>query len=101
MTTTSNDVRRHALGCMAECLNFNDPTVRYTAAAWAHYHPRLAWLANVVMVVSALGDAARCLPCLVHGDHDLVDEGWGNPESGCIAVTCQRCGYAYPTHWLY
>jgi hypothetical protein len=34
-------------------------------------------------------------------DHDLADEGYATPEHGCIQMTCQRCGYAYPTTWLY
>ena len=44
----------------------------------------------------------RCLlvVCQVRG-HDLVDEGYGNPESGCIDVCCKRCGWSAGRVWLY
>ena len=38
--------------------------------------------------------------CAIKG-HDLEDSGYGSPESGCIRMGCRRCGYSYPTHWLY
>jgi len=43
---------------------------------------------------------ASSLVCRVRG-HDLEDEGYASPERGCIRMTCARCGYQYPTHWLY
>ena len=38
--------------------------------------------------------------CFFRG-HDQVDEGFGDPECGCIAIECRRCGYVWPTKWLY
>jgi hypothetical protein len=26
--------------------------------------------------------------------HKLIDEGYANPESGCIDMVCQRCGWS-------
>lgn len=43
---------------------------------------------------------ARALHCRISG-HDLVDEGFAGPDSGCIEMVCKRCGYCYPTQWLY
>ncbi len=40
------------------------------------------------------------LVCKIKG-HDLVDNGYATPDSGCIQMDCRRCGYSYPTHWLY
>lgn len=38
--------------------------------------------------------------CLVVG-HDLVDEGHAGPDSGCIDLSCKRCGMTYPRIVLY
>jgi len=38
--------------------------------------------------------------CKLKG-HDLVDNGYATPDSGCIQMDCNRCGYSWPTHWLY
>jgi hypothetical protein len=32
--------------------------------------------------------------------HSWVDESYGNPESGCMAGHCNRCGYSFH-HTLY
>ena len=32
--------------------------------------------------------------------HDWLDESYGGPDSGCMAGTCQRCGYSFH-HQLY
>jgi len=29
--------------------------------------------------------------------HDWVDESYGGPDSGCMAGTCNRCGYSFHT----
>jgi len=33
--------------------------------------------------------------------HDLVDNGYATPDSGCIQMDCKRCGWSSLTHWLY
>ena len=33
------------------------------------------------------------MDCIING-HQLEDEGCSGPESGCIDLTCQRCGYS-------
>lgn len=33
--------------------------------------------------------------------HDLVDEGYAGPESGCIDMTCRKCGFSYGRKYLY
>jgi hypothetical protein len=40
------------------------------------------------------------IACKIFG-HDLIDEGFGNPESGCIDISCQRCGWGPGVQWLY
>lgn len=42
----------------------------------------------------------KVLVCSIRG-HKLVDCGYATPDSGCIQMMCNRCGYTYPTHWLY
>lgn len=37
--------------------------------------------------------------CLLKG-HDLIDEGYAGPDSGCIDMVCKRCGWSSRT-WLY
>ena len=27
--------------------------------------------------------------------HELVDEGYAGPDSGCIDIVCRRCGWNY------
>lgn len=27
--------------------------------------------------------------------HKIVDESYGNPDSGCMAGYCRRCGYSF------
>lgn len=97
MATTRNDARRHALECMVDSLRIDD----FTAAEWEWKHPRLRFLGRTVSLFWSIVSAIRCIPCLITGEHDLVDEGYANPECGCISIGCRRCGYYYPTHWLY
>jgi hypothetical protein len=32
--------------------------------------------------------------CKQHG-HKFIDESYGNPEHGCIAMSCSRCGWSF------
>lgn len=34
-------------------------------------------------------------------DHDWEDEGYASPDSGCIDMVCQRCGYGPGREYLY
>lgn len=36
------------------------------------------------------------IPCWALG-HDIVDQSYGGPDSGCMAGYCKRCGFAYHT----
>lgn len=42
----------------------------------------------------------RSLRCRIF-EHDLVDEGFATPDSGCIDIVCQRCGWSAGRKWLY
>lgn len=54
----------------------------------------------VVFAVEVLQSLRACVVCRVRG-HDLIDEGYASPESGCIEITCKRCGHSYGRHYLY
>ena len=58
-------------------------------------------LAAVVSIAIARArQVGASIVCAVR-DHDLEDEGYANPESGCIHMVCQRCGYSYGRVVLY
>lgn len=42
----------------------------------------------------------RRLVCAVVG-HDMHDDGYAGPDSGCVDVNCHRCGYSAGRHYLY
>jgi hypothetical protein len=43
-----------------------------------------------------LRDWTMSLVCRWKG-HDWGDESYGEPDSGCMAATCKRCGYSFHT----
>lgn len=51
--------------------------------AWAYYV--WAW-AYYTVVINTF--------CRWKG-HDIVDESYGGPDSGCMAGYCKRCGFSY------
>lgn len=67
---------------------------RYVHAAWERF--RMPFDMIIYEVLFSL----RVTVCHFI-DHDLVDDGYATPEHGCIAMRCRRCGYSYPTTWLY
>lgn len=38
--------------------------------------------------------------CFIYG-HDLHDDGFAGPDSGCIDINCHRCGAGEGRRWLY
>jgi hypothetical protein len=61
--------------------------------------PFLYSLAPAV-TIPALAEALNFFYCISHG-HNFVDRGYAGPDSGCIDMVCQRCGYDAGTTWLY
>ena len=58
---------------------------------------------EVLIIIDMLARAwirISWLWCKVFG-HNLVDEGYATPDSGCIAVVCKRCGQSWGRTWLY
>lgn len=60
----------------------------WTPLAWKMYD---AW--------SRLKICVDILSC-AFGGHDLVDNSYGGPDSGCVAMSCRRCGWSFH-HTLY
>lgn len=61
---------------------------------------RSPFAANWLAVLGVARYSARRLACALL-DHDLVDDGYGGPECGCVDINCHRCGFSYPRRWLY
>lgn len=60
----------------------------WTPTAWRLYRLwEIAKLVHVLVVCEAKG-------------HDLVDDSYGGPDSGCMAAHCSRCGWSFH-HTLY
>lgn len=60
-------------------------------AKWRKY----PWALKIVLT-----RRVKELTCKVIG-HDLHDDGWAGPDSGCIDVNCHRCGWSTGKKWLY
>lgn len=56
---------------------------------------------NVLEFIQIYGESfLRSLYCRLT-DHDLIDEGFATPDSGCIDIVCKRCGWSAGRQWLY
>lgn len=53
-----------------------------------------------VILTWRLPTVLRAFRCLLL-DHDLRDDGYGTPETGCIDINCHRCGRSYGRTVLY
>lgn len=51
---------------------------------WVKYNPRLYLMILICKLI----------------DHKWVDDSYGNPDSGCMAAHCERCGWGFH-HQLY
>lgn len=60
----------------------------WTPMGWKLY--RLYCIAKMI---------GNLIVCEVKG-HDLVDDSYGGPDSGCMAAHCSRCGWGFH-HQLY
>ena len=95
----SNVTRREALRGVQYFLTERDD---YTIYCWCNEHPRAPrWMGHMMEYLYSVISAVRCLPCVITGHHDLVDDGYATPDSGCIRMGCDRCGWSWPTTWLY
>lgn len=56
--------------------------------------------AHVNAAICAAKFIARVGVCAVRG-HRVVDVGHAGPESGCIDLVCERCGYSHGRTYLY
>jgi len=55
---------------------------------------------RLVILTWRLPIALRAAGCFVAG-HDVHDDGYGTPESGCIDINCHRCGRSFGRTVLY
>lgn len=55
---------------------------------------------RVVVLARRLPALIAAIVCVVR-DHDLVDDGYGTPESGCIDLSCRRCERSFGRTVLY
>ena len=60
----------------ADCINFNAPLRMHEA------------------FIAMVRDQIARLLCKLWG-HRLIDESYGNPETGCIDMYCERCDWGY------
>ena len=70
----------------------------YYDLEWMQKHPKLYRIVDIWLFICYW--VMFNTVCRIKG-HDLVDEGYATPDSGCINMSCKRCGYSWPTHWLY
>jgi hypothetical protein len=54
------------------------------------------WLYHQTSVVQSIFTALHC----EWSGHELVDNSYGGPDSGCMAMHCSRCGWSFH-HTLY
>jgi len=73
---------------------------RFDVAYERHVEGCSTLAAVVSIAIARARQVGASLVCAVRG-HDLEDEGYANPESGCIDMVCQRCGYSYGRVVLY
>lgn len=59
---------------------------------------RLRWLLSPLLY--CVRDFWSRAVCKLKG-HRWVDESFAEPDSGCIDMSCSRCGYSPGVHWLY
>jgi len=55
---------------------------------------------HVAASLNAARFIANTTVCAVVG-HKLADHGYAGPESGCIDISCDRCGFGYSRTYLY
>lgn len=67
----------------------------FVRAAAARVFPR-----RLVLMAWRLPTVLRACGCLLLG-HDLQDDGYGTPETGCIDINCHRCGRSFGRTVLY
>ena len=86
-------------GDCSRCSRKNRPMTELEMAHAYGVHPWWVWLLPSWMWHGMRHLWAR-LVCKFRG-HEWEDEGWATPDSGCIDMVCQRCGYSPGRHWLY
>jgi hypothetical protein len=78
---------------------------------WADYKAMCYWgdlndggppmkATRIGFVIWWLREFRRVSHCWLRG-HDPEDQGYANPECGCIDMVCRRCGAGLGKHWLY
>ena len=98
MNTDQLTPRRQALLILGDLIRSDWRMDVYYMVLSEGRHPIIAWATEIVWRIRA---AVGAVMCAISDDHNLIDEGYGTPESGCIDMRCDRCGYSFRTHWLY
>ena len=50
------------------------------------------WYLHQPLLFTKVAWFFRAVPCILSKSHKWVDHSYGGPETGCISLTCSRCG---------